>query len=43
MRYIGLDLGTKTLGIATSDLTGTIASSLTTLRFEENNPSTTNV
>ena len=39
MRYIGLDLGTKTLGIATSDLTGTIASSLTTLRFEENNPS----
>ncbi len=38
MRYIGLDLGTKTLGIAISDLTGTIASSFKTLRFEENKP-----
>lgn len=38
MRYIGLDLGTKTLGIAVSDLTGMIATGVTTLRFEENNP-----
>lgn len=37
MRYIGLDLGSKTLGIATSDITNTIASTLTTLRCEENN------
>lgn len=36
MRYIGLDLGTKTLGVAVSDLTGTIATGLKTLRFEEN-------
>lgn len=35
MRYLGLDLGSKTLGIATSDLTETIATTLTTLRFEE--------
>ncbi len=35
MRFIGLDLGTKTLGIAISDLTGTIANPLTTKRFEE--------
>ena len=39
MRYIGLDLGTKTLGVAISDMTGTIASAVTTLRFRENNPS----
>lgn len=38
MRIIGLDLGTKTLGVAVSDLTETIASSLTTLRFSENKP-----
>lgn len=36
MRYLGLDLGTKTLGIAVSDLTGTIATSLTILRHENN-------
>ena len=35
MRYLGLDLGTKTLGISISDDTKTIASSLTTLRFKE--------
>lgn len=35
MRYLGLDLGTKTLGIATSDLTETIATTLTTLRFQD--------
>jgi len=37
MRYIGLDLGTKTLGISISDETKTIASPLTVLRFSENN------
>ncbi len=37
MRYLGLDLGTKTLGIAISDKTNFLASPLTTLRFEENN------
>ena len=36
MRYIGLDLGTKTLGISISDETKTIASPLKTLRFSEN-------
>ncbi len=34
MRYLGLDLGTKTLGIAISDKTNTISSPYTTLRFE---------
>lgn len=34
MRYLGLDLGTKTLGLALSDETGTIASSLKTIRYE---------
>lgn len=34
MRYMGLDLGSKTLGIAISDTTKTIATVLTTLRFE---------
>lgn len=38
MRYIGLDLGTKTLGVAVSDKTETIASAITTLRFSEDNP-----
>ena len=37
MRYIGLDLGTKTLGISISDETKTIASPLKILRFSENN------
>lgn len=36
MRYMGLDLGTRTLGISISDVTHTIASSYKTLRFEEN-------
>ncbi|MDD4282890.1 MAG: Holliday junction resolvase RuvX [Bacilli bacterium] len=35
MRILGLDLGTKTLGLAISDLTKTIANPLMTLRFEE--------
>lgn len=37
MRYLGLDLGTKTLGIAISDKTHTIANPYKTIRF--NNPS----
>jgi len=36
MRYLGLDLGTRTLGISISDTTMTIASALKTIRFEEN-------
>ena len=34
MRYLGLDLGTKTLGLALSDKTGLIASPYKTLRFQ---------
>ena len=37
MRYLGLDLGSKTLGIAISDNSQTIASVLTTIRFEDEN------
>ncbi|MGI6325278.1 MAG: Holliday junction resolvase RuvX [Bacilli bacterium] len=33
MRYLGLDLGTKTLGIAISDPNGIIASPLKTLKY----------
>ena len=36
-RYLGLDLGTKTLGVAVSDLTNTIASSLYIIRFDSEN------
>ena len=36
MRYLGLDLGTRTLGISISDITLTIASAYKTIRFEEN-------
>ncbi len=35
MRYLGLDLGSKTLGIAVSDKTGMIASSVKTIRHNE--------
>lgn len=35
MRYLGLDLGTKTLGISLSDNLGLIASSYKTIRFNE--------
>lgn len=35
MRYLGLDLGTRTLGISISDTTKTIASTLKTIRFED--------
>ncbi len=36
MRYLGLDLGTKTLGISISDKSNTLACPLKTLRFLEN-------
>ena len=35
MRYLGLDLGSKTLGISISDRTNTIASVYTTIYFKE--------
>ncbi|HOO68054.1 MAG TPA: Holliday junction resolvase RuvX [Bacilli bacterium] len=34
MRYLGLDLGTKTLGISISDTTKTVATSMKTLRHD---------
>jgi len=37
MRYLGLDLGSKTLGIAISDLTETLATTLLTLNFKDEN------
>lgn len=33
MRYLGLDLGTKTLGVAITDKTGTIAQALKVIHF----------
>lgn len=36
MRYMGLDLGSKTLGVSTSDITNTISTIVTTLRCKEN-------
>lgn len=41
MRILGLDLGTKTLGVSVSDNTEMIATGLITLRFEENKPEST--
>lgn len=35
MRYLGLDLGSKTLGVSISDPTGLIASSYTIIRHNE--------
>ena len=35
MRYLGLDLGTRTLGVSISDLTHTIASTYKTIRYDE--------
>lgn len=35
MRYLGLDLGTRTLGTSLSDTTLTIASSYKTIRFDD--------
>ena len=36
MRYIGLDLGRRTCGVAISDPTGIIATAVDTIRFREN-------
>ena len=36
MRYLGLDLGTKTIGLAISDKTGLIASSYKVLHHDDN-------
>ena len=36
MRYLGLDLGTRSLGIALSDTTLTIATPYKTIKFNEN-------
>ncbi len=35
MKYLGLDLGTRTLGISISDLTHTIATTYKTIRYVE--------
>ena len=35
MRYLGLDLGSRTLGVAVSDKTGLIASNYQTIRHNE--------
>lgn len=35
MKYLGLDLGSRTLGVAVSDATGFIASSYGTIRHDE--------
>ncbi len=35
MRYLGLDLGSRTLGVAISDKTGTIASNVKTIHHNE--------
>lgn len=37
MRYLGLDLGTRTLGIAISDATGLVARTYQIVRFDEKN------
>lgn len=37
MRYLGLDLGTKTLGVSVSDRTNSIATPYQTLHFKEEN------
>ena len=37
MRYLGLDLGTKTLGVAITDKTKVVANFLKVIRFSENN------
>ena len=36
MKYLGLDLGTRTLGLSISDQLGIIARTYETIRFEEN-------
>ncbi len=37
MRILGLDLGSKTLGVSMSDTTATVASTYKTIRFENEN------
>lgn len=37
MRYLGFDLGTRTLGISVSDFTNTIASTYKTIHFDDRN------
>lgn len=37
LKYLGLDLGTRTLGVSISDITKTIATAYGTIRFEEDN------
>ena len=37
MKYLGLDLGTRSLGISISDLTKTVATTYSTIHFEEKN------
>lgn len=35
MKYLGLDLGTRTLGVSISDVTKTVASTYKTIRFSD--------
>lgn len=35
LKYLGLDLGTRTCGVAISDITKTVATSLSTIHFKE--------
>lgn len=35
MKYLGLDLGTRTLGVAISDVTKTIATTCSTIHFDD--------
>lgn len=35
VKYLGLDLGTRTLGVAISDITKTIATTYTTIHFDD--------
>ena len=35
MRYLGLDLGARSLGVSISDVTHTIATALTTIHFDD--------
>ena len=37
MKYLGLDLGTRTLGVSISDMTKTIATTYGTVHFEDEN------
>ena len=41
MKYLGLDLGTKTLGVAISDATHLVATPMTIIRFEEDDYNST--